>query len=205
MGPTWGHLGPVGPRWPPCWRHEPCYQGWYMLHVSESGLSSHKWHGDVFAQSVDIPVLFERLLCGTELTQKGHHWYMVYPIKYVHGFLIRFCGYRYCFSEFVNVIYLHILFNTLRPRQNGCHFPDDIFKWIFLNENVWTWINISLKFVPRGPINNIPTLVQVMAWRRPGDKPLSEPTMVRLPTRICVTRPQWVKAQCQWQNPGRYG
>ena len=84
------------------------------------------------------------------------------------------------------------LVNTLRPRQNGRHFPD-IFKWIFLNENIWIWINISLKFVPRGPINNIPTLVQVMAWRRPGDKPLSEPMMVRLPTHICVTRPQWVK------------
>ena len=28
-------------------------------------------------------------------------------------------------------------FNTLRPRQNGCHFPDNIFKCIFLNENVW--------------------------------------------------------------------
>ena len=87
------------------------------------------------------------------------------------------------------------VFNTLRPRQNGRHFPDDIFKWIFLNENVWILINISLKFVPRGPINNIPTLVQVMAWRRPGDKPLSEPMMFRLPTHICVTRPQWV-------NPG---
>ena len=83
--------------------------------------------------------------------------------------------------------------NTLRPRQDGRHFPDDIFKWIFLNENAWISINISLKFVPRGPINNIPTLVQVMAWRRPGDKPLSEPMMVRLPTHICVTRPQWVK------------
>ena len=33
-----------------------------------------------------------------------------------------------------------------------------------------------------------------MAWRRPGDKPLSEPMMVRLPTHICVTRPQWVNA-----------
>ena len=76
--------------------------------------------------------------------------------------------------------------------QIGRHFPDDIFKWIILNENIWISINISLKFVPRVPINNIPTLVQVMAWRRPGDKPLSEPMMVRLPTHICVTRPQWV-------------
>ena len=80
---------------------------------------------------------------------------------------------------------------TLRPRQNGRHFTDDIFKCIFLYENAW--IPISLKFVPKGPINNIPTLVQMMAWRRPGDKPLSGPMMVRLPTHICVTRPQWVK------------
>ena len=94
--------------------------------------------------------------------------------------------------EWLSIICMWKSFNTLRPRQNGRHFPDDIFKWIFLNENVWISINISLKFVPRGPINNIPTLVQVMAWRRPGDKSLSEPMMVRLPTHICVTRPQWV-------------
>ena len=53
--------------------------------------------------------------------------------------------------------------NTLRPRQNGRHFPGDIFKCIFLNESVWISIEISLKFVPKGPINNIPALVQVMA------------------------------------------
>ena len=63
----------------------------------------------------------------------------------------------------------------------------------FMNENVRIFIEISLKFVPRGPINNNPSLVQIMAWRRPGDKPLSEPMMVCLPTHICVTRPQWVK------------
>ena len=83
--------------------------------------------------------------------------------------------------------------NTLRPKQNGRHFPDDVFKCIFVNENVWNSIQISLKFVPKGPNNNIPALVQIMAWRRPGDKPLSEPMMVILPTHICVTRPQWVK------------
>ena len=85
------------------------------------------------------------------------------------------------------------LVNTLRPRQNGRHFADDIFKCIFLNENVWIPIKISLKFVPKGPINNIPALFQIMAWRRPGDKPLSEPMMVSLTTHVCVTRPQWVK------------
>ena len=61
-----------------------------------------------------------------------------------------------------------VLVNTLRPRQNGRHFPDNSFEWIFLNENVWISVEISLKFVPKGPIKNIPALVQIMAWRRPG-------------------------------------
>ena len=86
-------------------------------------------------------------------------------------------------------------FNTLRPRQDGRHFPDDIFKWIFLNELIWISIKISLNFVPKGPINNIPALVQIMAWRCPGDRPLSEPMMASLAMHICVTRPQWVKSK----------
>ena len=93
---------------------------------------------------------------------------------------------------------------TLRSRQNEQHFADDIFKRIFFNENVWISIKISLKFVPKGPINNIPALVQIMAWRQPGDKALSEPMMVRLPTHICVTRPQGVNgyvAPSSWVYP----
>ena len=83
--------------------------------------------------------------------------------------------------------------NSLRPRQNRRRFADDIFKRIFLSENKWIPIKISVKFYPKGPINNIPALFQIMAWRRPGDKPLSETMMVILLTHICVTRPQWVK------------
>ena len=49
--------------------------------------------------------------------------------------------------------------NTLRPRQDGRHIPDDISKCIFLNENVLIAIKISPKFVPKGQINNIPALV----------------------------------------------
>ena len=82
--------------------------------------------------------------------------------------------------------------NTLRPRQDGHHFPDDIFKRIFFNEIIWTPIKISLKFVPSGPITNIPALVQIMAWRRSGHKPLSESMVVSLLTHICVTLPQWI-------------
>ena len=82
--------------------------------------------------------------------------------------------------------------STLRPRQNGRHFADDIFFCIFLNKNVWIPIRILMKFVSKGPINIIPALIQIMDWRRLGDKPLSEPVLVGLQTHICVTRPQWV-------------
>ena len=51
--------------------------------------------------------------------------------------------------------------NSSSPGQNGRHFPDDIFACIFLKENVWTSIKILLKFIPNGPINNIPALVQI--------------------------------------------
>ena len=83
-------------------------------------------------------------------------------------------------------------FNTLRPRQNGRHFADDIFK-----SNSWMkMFEFRLKYhwslFLKDPINNILALVQIMAWRRPGDKPLSEAMMVSLPTHTCVTRPQWV-------------
>ena len=64
-------------------------------------------------------------------------------------------------------------FNILRQKQDGCRFADDVFKCIFCNENVCILIKISLKFVPKGLINNIPALDQVMAWRWSGDKPLS--------------------------------
>ena len=92
------------------------------------------------------------------------------------------------------------IINTLRPRQDGRLFPDDIFKSIFVNENAQILIKLSLTFVPKAPINNIPALVQIMVWRRPGDKTLSEPMMVSLLTHICVTRPQWVNLVMQAIN-----
>ena len=64
------------------------------------------------------------------------------------------------------------------------------FSWM---KNVWIFIKISMKFVPKGPIDKIPSLVQIMAWRRPGDKPLSETMMVSLLMHICGTRPHWFK------------
>ena len=67
-------------------------------------------------------------------------------------------------------------------------FSSAFLEWKRMNS-----IKISLKIVATGPINNILELVQIMAWCRPGDRPLSEPMLVCLLTHICVTRPQWVK------------
>ena len=114
-----------------------------------------------------------------------HHWngaWIIYCIENcdINSLFILFSG--NCLNGF----------STLRPRQNGHHFTD-IFKCIFLNENVWISISISLKFIPKGPINNIPSLVQIMVWCHPDTKPLSEPMMVSLLMNICVTSPQWVQ------------
>ena len=62
--------------------------------------------------------------------------------------------------------------------EKGRHSAKDIFKCIFINENIWISIEISLK----------PAFVQMVAWRRPGYMPLSEPMMVSLLTHIGVIR-----------------
>ena len=56
---------------------------------------------------------------------------------------------------------------------------DDTSKYKFVNQNISIPIKISLNFVPKGPIDNKSSLVQVMAWRRIGDKPLHEPMMTK--------------------------
>ena len=57
---------------------------------------------------------------------------------------------------------------------------DNILKYIFVNEIFHILIPISLKFVHKFPIDNKLVLFQVMAWRRTGDEPVSEP----MPTRF---------------------
>ena len=74
--------------------------------------------------------------------------------------------------------------HQVNPNQNGHPFADATFKRTFFS------------------INNIPALVQTMAWRRPGDKPLSEPVMVTSLTHVYVTRPQWVNNNINYKGPG---
>ena len=65
------------------------------------------------------------------------------------------------------------------PGQNGRRFADDVFRCILVNEMFCISIKISLKFICEDPIGNNPALIQIMAWRRKGDKPLSEPKLIR--------------------------
>ena len=85
----------------------------------------------------------------------------------------------------------HIEVEKKWPPFSRWHFQMHFLEWRCIN----SLIKISMKFLPKGPINNIPALVQIMAWRRPGDRPLSEPMMVSFFTHICDSRPQWVKIQ----------
>ena len=83
--------------------------------------------------------------------------------------------------------------------KNCHHLADDILICIFLIEDVLISLKISLKFVPKVQVYNIPALVQIMAWRRPCDRPLSGPMMVSLLTHINVTQPQWFN-YVHWGN-----
>ena len=130
-------------------------------------------------------------------------WWSVSEIKRIRGILLmkihrKFSRFHWNLENFMWMSWAII--NTLSdPRQDERHFADDIFTCIFFNENCCILIKFSLKYARKGPIDNNPPLVQIMAWRRSDDKPLSEPIMISLPTHICVTRPQWVKV---WELSG---
>ena len=82
----------------------------------------------------------------------------------------------------LNTIYTNALWLTLTnlPLDKMADIlADDIFKRIFLNEKIWNSNKISLKYVPWGLIDSMSALVQIMAWRRSGDKPLSEPMLTQ--------------------------
>ena len=67
-----------------------------------------------------------------------------------------------------------------RSNQNGFHFVDNIFIYIFVDKNCCIFIPISLKFTPKGTNNNEATLGQIMAWHQAGNKPLLEPMLPQI-------------------------
>ena len=133
LGQNGGNISDFG--WMP-WR----YWFTYLYYTYQHGFGF--WHSVEFAISHEIIANqindLMMYLFGWDITMS------IQPLWTENAMLQPFCP--HCF-------------NTLRPRQNGRHFADDILKCIFLNENVWIPIEISLKFVPKGPIDNIPALV----------------------------------------------
>ena len=87
-------------------------------------------------------------------------------------------------SERFIINYFYIKTQTWQLQFSTRHF-----QCILLNENVWISLTILLNCVPKVRMNNTPALVQILTWRRSGDKPLSEPMMMSLLMHICVTRP----------------
>ena len=80
---------------------------------------------------------------------------------------------------------IQFVINSLRLRQNGCHFEDNIFQFILIIIMLSIQIQISLKFVPKGYINNKVALAVLMAKHWTGDKPSSEPMMVKFADAYC--------------------
>ena len=139
--------------------------------------------------------------CGYGLSQWEVLLYHVYntffhwPSPYTEWSLIPFPIYNSLTSNFLHHNWNFNSNNILT--HWGCNkiaaiLQTTFSKCTFLKENVLISIKISLKLIPKGPINNILALAQIMAWHRPDDKPLSEPMTIILLTHICVTRPQWV-------------
>ena len=85
------------------------------------------------------------------------------------------------------------VFNSSLHEQNGCHFPDDIFRCIFANEKLCISIQISLKFIPKGTIDNKSALVQVMAWHPTGDNALPEPMLTQF-----IDTYMWHQEEMSW-------
>ena len=129
--------------------------------------------------SRDLICKYHQSLQGSWLTlARKPHWcsirwkYLKISMKFAWIFMLDSRIYKVSheiFTWFCFALFWCNYVNSLRPRQNGRHFAD-VFKRIFLNENVWILLKISPKFVPKVPINNIPALVQIIAWRHPGDK-----------------------------------
>ena len=91
----------------------------------------------------------------------SYHCVVYIQLEKWHSKLVKYKWTELTFLSFNSSVLYAI--STLRLRQNVCHFADDVFKCIFLNENFWISNNMSMKCVSQGLIDNI-SLIQVVAW-----------------------------------------
>ena len=155
----------------------------FHIVISTENVLSHGYHHSQYQSSWSGQRLFHQdsKVCWANIVKKSNCLTQCETVNYFHS------GRTW---KLVAVIRL----NTLRQRQNGCHFTDDFFKGMFFNEKVWILIKISLKFVPKGSINKILALVQIMVWHLPGEKQLFEPMLVSLLMHKSITLPRRVNS-----------
>ena len=155
-GPLWGKS--TGHRWIPITKVSDAVLWCFPLSA----------HEQTIGQAVEMPMIWDAItlvmaslqcdqytLCSIILSWKQFNYKP--SIVFLHRGTIMRKG----ISQIINL---------LRPRQNGRLLADNIFRAIFLFENV-----CMLFIFPNGAIQIV---IQIMAWRRAGDKTLSEPMVV---------------------------
>ena len=136
-----------------------------------------------------------------------------HPIRFVFGRLQGYTQFKLscvlvCFRSMSIMV---VSFASLRPRQNDGHWAENIFKCIFLNQNYRILNQISLQFVTCGTTDNDLILVQITAWQRTCDKPLSEPMVSKYKQKIAGERycecTLWaiLQAVTSWEGGGGGG
>ena len=152
-----------------------CHQYWHNIsnnytYKTFSYFVNLSFTADVFVDNIHI-----HSLC----------WRIIFCIYFGTEFYHGTCIYTFwCWINTSSSLLLDRL-THLPLEKMAAILADDIFKHIFLNENIRIVIQISLNVVPMGLIDNTPALVQVMAWRRTGDKPLPEAMMTQF-ANVCM-------------------
>ena len=74
-----------------------------------------------------------------------------------------------------HILYMKLILHNklLTPTQHGCHFADDIFIFSLFCNDCYIGIQVSQQFLPKDPVNDKPTLIQIIARFLTGDKPSS--------------------------------
>ena len=120
----WAHI--QNDPWPQQWSH--IFQNWHTdVHCTNKFMRKISSIFPIYTHKICIWVRSWR--CGCLVTWFCYH-------------LIAKPGNKTAASSWPDPY----CFITLGPRQNGCQFPGGIFKCIFLNENVWISLKMSLKF-----------------------------------------------------------
>ena len=179
-----------------------CEQTQLYMHLETNRLDFINWYFSVAVELILRPNEIGLINSNTRLQPVASDSVQYQEVLGSRGHSSREWVSSLCLEWLGEVVFTEE-FNTLRPRPNWHHFADDTlkFSWLRMLEFLFEF-HCSLFL---SPINNIPALVQIMAWCRPGDRPLSEPMMVSLLMHTCITQPQWVKAiHWCWPNVAVY-